>query len=94
MENLIYSQFPFWNQGNPEFDRLLDYLQTDYTDNFQLNKAPAENMWYKYDLPFIGISDEDTLNKAEYWLDGVLGIYKAMSHFNPKKKTLDLLIAR
>lgn len=77
MENLIYSQFPFWHQEKTEFDRLYKYLLTSNTYHFQLNKAPAKNMWYEYDLPFIGISDEDKNIKTENWLDGVLGIYKS-----------------
>jgi hypothetical protein len=77
MEKLIYNQFPFWNQGNPEFDRLWGYLHTNNTNNFYLNKAPAENMWHKYDLPFIGISDEDKNIESESWLDNVLGFYQS-----------------
>ena len=77
MGNFIYSQFPFWYHLTPEIDRLCMYLDTKKSINFLLKEAPANNMWHKYDLPFIGISDEDNFCIKENWLDGVLGIYKS-----------------
>lgn len=65
--------FPFWQNMPNEIDSLIDKLSEH---GFNPDFAPATDIWHKYDLPYIGISDEDKPIIKENLFDGVLGIYQ------------------
>ena len=72
---IIFS--PFWQTKPNEIDILFDYLSEH---GFCPNYAPSSGLWHKYDLPYIGISDEEKEIVREKYFDGVLGIYTSVGH--------------
>ncbi len=75
--NIQTTLFPFWQTKPNEIDLLIDNLSEH---GFFPNYAPSTGLWHKYDLPYIGISDEEKKIAREKYFDGVLGIYKSVGH--------------
>jgi|GEM_PF-5760126 len=69
--------FPFWQTKSNEIDLLFDNLNEH---GFNPNYAPSSGIWHKYDLPYIGISDEEKIIVREKYFDEVLGIYRSVGH--------------
>ena len=69
--------FPFWQNMPNEIDSLIDEISEH---GFNPGYAPAMDLWHKYDLPYIGISDEDKPIDRENLFDGVLGIYQSTDY--------------
>jgi len=64
--------FPLWQTKSKEIDTLFNNLRDS---GFNPNKAPSKGLWHTFDLPYIGISDEEKEIVREKYFDEVLGMY-------------------